>query len=148
MIIGIVISSIGLSVDPGREKLGTEAERLTALLNLAGQEAVLTGTEYAAEFNSGEYRFYRWQRDQWDLLQEDVFRPRSLPDGFSFDLYLPGEPMAPSASPAADEAPLRIYLLSSGEITPFELFLKKDASRSLYTISSRQGNIVLKKETD
>ncbi|MFO7760684.1 MAG: type II secretion system minor pseudopilin GspH [Desulfobia sp.] len=147
IIIGIVISSISLSIDTRRQKAGIEAERFTTLLNLAGQEAILTATEYAVEIHSGKYRFYRLQQDRWQLVQgNDVFRPRHLPENFHFDLLLSGKPMSPSANSDSRRRAHRIYLLSSGEVTPFELSLKDNSNRSLYTISgSRQGNISLDK---
>lgn len=148
-IIGIMIGSISLSIDTRRQEAGTEAERFAALLNLAGQEAVLTATEYAVEISAGDYRFYRLRQDRWQLLQGDVFRPRSLPEGFRLDLNLSGEALAPSADPDGGEAGPRIYILSSGEVTPFELYLKDESNHTLYTVSaSRQGNIDLKGQSD
>ncbi len=144
ILIGIIVSSVSLSIDPRQEKLETEVERLAALLKLVGQEAVLTGVEYAAAFPTGEYRFYRWQDNQWLLIRENIYRPRRLPEGFTFALSLPGESMDQDDFTGSESSSQRIYLLSSGAITPFRIDLRDPSNRILYSIrGSSQGNIKL-----
>jgi general secretion pathway protein H len=145
VIIGIVIGSVGLSMDTGQGRAETEAKRVAALLTLAREEAVLTGNEYAVEFTARGYRFYFWRQKRWQAAADETFRERQLPADLQMALRLPDEPRpAASRLAGAGEAPARIYLLSSGEITPFELIVAAGADRPLYRIAGgARGGIVL-----
>src|SRR3569833_2685597 len=129
LIIGVVISFAALSIHRADISVEEEAERLAALIRLGAQEAVLQGRELAVEFDGDHYAFVAFDGDQWQPLEDEVLRPRTLPFDVAVDLEMQGDQLTlgteaksdPDRVAADDErAPPRIYLLSSGEMSPFE----------------------------
>ena len=150
LIIGVSIGFISLNVGPRRQVVEEEAKRLAALLNLAQEEAILTGNEYALELRLSEYRFVRLDGESWqEFPQDEVFRPRTLPAELSLELTIGGEHI-PSAALMAegDEPPPRIYLLSSGEVTPFSIDLVDQTSDEGYTVMLHPSGLVVVEEDD
>ena len=137
-IIGITLSFAMLSVgDRTKEhSVQQEAQRLAARLALAGQEAILGAKELALQATSEGYQFLVLDNGEWQVLKDEELRPRRLPAGMQLKLTLEGESAVPISNQTADqekrgkqaEKTARIYLLSSGEMTPFEARLQDDAS--------------------
>jgi len=119
LVIGIIVSFASLSIGQHASRsLRDEAERIHSLLRLAGEEAVLQGRELAMEFNSRGYLFVTLEGGEWLPVEEDrLFRERELPDDLHIKLTLEGVEVDLLDS----ENPPRILLLSSGEVTPFDL---------------------------
>lgn len=119
LLIGIILSVASLSLDSGAAARGLqqEAERLHQLLRLAAEEAVLNQEEWGLALDEQGYRFLRWEGGQdWQPLDEDVFRARSWPAGLVWRL----EQNLDTAT--AENAP-QIAIFSSGEMTPASLLL-------------------------
>lgn len=148
LIIGVSIGCISLNIGPRRQLVEEEAKRLAALLNLAQEEAILTGNEYALELRLGEYRFVQLVDESWQEFGDDeAFRPRTLPAELSLELTVGGERIHPAALMAeAHESPPRIYLLSSGEITPFSIDLVDQTSEEGYTVILHPSGLVVVEE--
>jgi general secretion pathway protein H len=147
LIIGIVLSLATLAFhDDVNKRLETEARRLAALLTLASQEAVLQSTEMAVVFTAEDYRFQVLEDDKWvDDAKDPVFRPRPLPEDLTLFVELEGEgemsPLPADSDSDSDKEPAekddqqpRLYLLSSGEMTPFVLTLKDRNSTATYQL--------------
>lgn len=122
-IIGIILSFASLSVGQhGSRTLEDEAQRLHSLLQLAADESVLEGRELALQLNPDSYLFLMLDNDdKWQPLQDDrLLRQRELPPILRLQLQLEG------VDTTLDDAdhPARIFVLSSGEMTPFELRLE------------------------
>ena len=123
-IIGIIITMVVLAIgQPGDEKLQQETRRFSALFQLAREEAMLQSQEYAVGFWENGYAFYqlaalgpeaRWQA----LTKDNVLRARELSDDIELQLTLEGREVI--MSPNNLEEP-QVFLLSSGEVSPFEL---------------------------
>ena len=130
-----------MSFDTDPEKLGNEGERLTALMQLASEEAIMNSREYRIVFTANKYAFEKLGGGEWLEFSEGVFRPRELPDDFSFDITLANEPIKlvvdDEAKPKKQAA---ILFLSSGEITPFELVLKSTSGKEV-VINNQSGEI-------
>lgn len=134
LIIGIVLSLATLAFrDDTADRLQTEARRLAALLTLASQEAVLQGEEMAAAFSPQGYRFQVLEENKWVDARDAVLRERQLAEDLALFLEIEGETAQPGEQ-EAEEQPPRIYLLSSGEITPFTLTLKHRNSTATYQL--------------
>ncbi|MDA3969928.1 MAG: type II secretion system minor pseudopilin GspH [Desulfobulbaceae bacterium] len=148
LIIGVSIGFISLNVGPRRQVVEEEAKRLAALLNLAQEEAILTGNEYALELRLSEYRFVRLDGESWqEFPPDEVFRPRTLPAELHLELTIGGELISPTILMAeGDESPPRIYLLSSGEITPFSIELADQTSDEIYTVMLHPSGAVVVEE--
>ncbi len=135
LIIGITLTFVVVSFDRDvDDEVQVEAQRLGALITLAAQESVLHSNEHALEFGFDRYKFLVLNEGQWQAPEEDgMLRERELPKGISMELYLEGhefsfEEMSTAVEsedePAAQATGPRVYLLSSGEVTPFEVELR------------------------
>ena len=122
VIISIIVSLAVISIDTGPEELRREGDRLASLLELAAEEAVMNGREYRAVLRRHSYSFERLQAGKWQPVEEELFRPRPLPPEMSLQLFLEKRevPLNDEESPEAAQSGA-LLLLSSGEITPFEL---------------------------
>ena len=119
-IIGIIVSFAGLSIGQRSSRSAQdEAERLYGLVRVASEESVLQGRELAVEFTRESYRFLELANDnQWILIEEDtLFRERKFPPDVTIELLVEG-----AVASFGDEKNLpRIFVLSSGELTDFEI---------------------------
>ena len=130
LIIVITLSMVQLSVgsDKINRKIKQESERLVTLIQFASDEAVMMGKEMGVYLFDNRYQFYQFTESGWVPYQNGgIYRERMLPDGVSFRLYQEGlEVKLFDELPELDEGEeLRpqIFLLSSGERSPFELEL-------------------------
>lgn len=142
IIAGVAVLSLG---SLGRAPPAKHAaEQLSAIAELASQQAVIAGQQYGLLISRHGYRFYTFDGEQWQPVTNDpVFRARTLGDDVIFDLHLEGAPVDLSKtdfSPDADthssasqaddsgtenddatQPKPQIALLSSGEVTPFTI---------------------------
>jgi general secretion pathway protein H len=152
LVIGIIMSLATLSINLNQSNiLEDEIKRMRSLTSMASEEAIMQGEEMAVEMHSNGYQFLRLMQSgeqwEWTPVKEDkLFRPRCFPPGLDMKLELEGEP-ATLDSMSCDfgrdvldkkedsedvsskleeenenEIP-RIFLLSSGELTPFTVTL-------------------------
>jgi general secretion pathway protein H len=139
VIMGIIITFATLSVGPRENQVEIEASRFAALVRLAQEQAVLTTTEYAVRFEPDGYQFLRLVKDKWEKVQDDeLLRPRLLPEEFEMELLLEGEEidiLNQSADEAlADQKFPRLYLLSSGEILPFSVTFRNRYAKTAMAV--------------
>lgn len=125
VLIGIVVTFGVLSIgDPLGEEVETEARRLTALTQLASEEAVLQSREMGIRFESKGYRFFALGAGGWQPLEgDDILRYRELPEQIEMELYLEGLPVDLDVEP---DAPPQVFLHSSGERSPFEVVMEPE----------------------
>lgn len=84
LIIGILVGTVSAKLQPrNRDLLHVEAERLAQLMELAMQEAQITGAAVAWTSDGYRYRFWRQGGDQvWsEIRDDDLLRARNLPGG-------------------------------------------------------------------
>lgn len=158
LIIGVVISFAALSIHRADNAVEEEAARLAALIRLGAQEAVLQGRELALEFDGDQYAFIAFDGEQWQPFDDEVLRPRTLPFDVAVDLRMEGDQLTLGAEAKSDpetetddeRAPPRIYLLSSGEVSPFELRVHKSgATAGTYRVlGDSRGKIQLSPPDD
>lgn len=147
VIIGITVGIAMLSMgDGGRGRLlDTESRRLASLLELATEEAVLQSAILGFWLTEDGYGFMRLEGEKWRPLEDHLFRERRLPPDMAFDLSVEGVP-AQLAGPGgkAPEEP-QVLILSSGELSGFELRIERQAGGSYYAIAgSPVGRLELK----
>jgi general secretion pathway protein H len=124
VIVGIILAFATLSAggDSRAEQIETEARRLAALLQLASEEAMLRSEQYAVRFTETDYRFLVLQEGEWqDPGDDGPLRQRQLPEGLALQLELLDNP--PPALTAEEDDQPQVFLLSSGEMTPFVVTL-------------------------
>ena len=152
VIIGIVVTFAVLSVSFNQgHKLKEEAERLTALIKLARQESILDSQELAVQFADKGYRFYalnnqgKWA--PWD--DKGPYHPVDFPDDVEMKVTIEGEDsQSGSTGLGGDDAPTSlVYILSSGELTPFELTLRRRDMDDTYKITGKlNGDVAMEME--
>lgn len=154
VIVSIMVSVVTLAVgtNPVRD-LDREARRFMALIDLASQDAILGGRELAVDFSNEGYRFsvFDIETEAWQQLDDDEhLYPRELPENMALIAYVDDEE---TPDPNAGENPLvgeegiganRVYLLSSGEMTPFEANIKLDDGPSYTVTGDMLGSLELK----
>lgn len=143
IISAMVLLSFGILGDD--RALQQQARRLSSLLELATDEAVMQGRDFGLEFMQAGYRFVELDPilNQWhEVTDDDLLRPRQLDEGMELELRLEDRPVS-LASEASDidadeESEQRnrngylphVLILSSGDVTPFNLRLVRWSDRS------------------
>lgn len=139
---GIALMSIGLIGDD--RELDTERQRIASLIQTAQDEATLQGREFGLEMMTTGYRFVEFDpfSSQWsEILGDDLFRMRELPDGMEFELYVEDkrvvlknepqkfeDPDEQNLSLTAEKYSPHIFVFSSGELTAYEIRLRRPQS--------------------
>jgi general secretion pathway protein H len=141
VLIGIIFSFAVLSLggDDVAELMEQETRRLVTLLDMAGEEAVLSGEELAVYFTDAGYEFMILRGDRWQPVTDDnLLKDHTLPAGMQFRLEIDGEPPVLGGSDDDEEDSLtpQIYILSSGEMTPFSATLESSDSYIRYHLSA------------
>jgi len=118
LIMGILAGTISARMQPGdRDLLRVEASRLAQLLELAAQEAHLSGSAIAWTSDGGGYRFWRQGDDDgWsEIRDDDVLRARSLPHGMLISQL--------RDEAAAAQPTMRLQFPSDGPMSAFSMDL-------------------------
>jgi general secretion pathway protein H len=124
----VVLGMATLKTDDPAE---TEARRIAALMQFVAEEALVQGRDYGIEFFADGYRFLSWDPDTrlWSVVgDEAALRQRALPPGLELVLAVDGREVVlereerQRVTDAETLAP-QVAIFSSGELTPFELFL-------------------------
>ena len=157
----VVITILGIAVALLLPNLGSlrddrdmqrEVQRLTALIELASEEAAMQGREFGLRFGQDNYAFLDLDPNTgaWiELGGDDFLRPRALPDEAEFELWLEDRQILLDAKaiplaedPVDDEddqvdtgPPPHVAILSSGEMTPFLLRFRRDFEIDEITLS-------------
>jgi general secretion pathway protein H len=150
IIIGMTVLSMGtLRVGDTAEK---EARRLTALMELVAEEALIQGRDYGVEFFEDGYRFLSWDPDSglWSVVSDEAaLRRRTLPGDLRVALAVEGREVVVESEDRrrtrreAEIVP-QVAVFSSGEFTPFELFIVTDLIADAWVLRGRiQGDLEL-----
>ena len=131
IIIGVLINVVTLSFGRSspEDQLKTEAQRLSSLIGLAGEEALLRSALIGVDISEEAYGFLRLDEGVWQPMDDNLFRPRQLPEGMEFNIA-----SSQQAGEDEEENIPEIILLNSGEMTPFELKLSSDRIDSYYRL--------------
>lgn len=134
VIIGVMISLAVFAVGGDRkiDQARTERDRLMRLLELAGEEAILNNQSLALNVYRSGYRFEHSSADGWMPLETDrLLRARSLPEYLTLELTIEGQAI-PLERKAAEKP--QLFLLASGEYSPFSLSIVLDRDLAVATI--------------
>ncbi|MGD8313053.1 MAG: type II secretion system minor pseudopilin GspH [Gammaproteobacteria bacterium] len=152
VLIGIIFSFAMLSLggDDVAELMEQETRRLVTLLDMASDEAVMRGEELAVHFTDAGYSFMALRQDRWTELAGDrLLKPRVLPAGIALELEIEEEPpLLGESEEEEDDTPVpQVYILSSGEMTPFTMTLYSGQSvMRYYLTASVLGNLTWEAE--
>ncbi len=128
LLITITLSMIQLSTgsDNRPRLVKQEAERISTLIAFASDEAVMFGRELGLYLLENRYQFMQFKGEAWIPYTENtIFRERTLPEGSQFELIQQGMSVSlKKEMPNSEEGITpQIFILSSGERSPFELTL-------------------------
>lgn len=125
VILGMLAGLATLSVGGMTERRARdEAQRFVGLVGFASDEATLRGEEFGVLFDADGYGVLRFDPDaeEWLPPPEREFAPHALSDGVRMELRLTDAGRARLGTARGDAQRLpEVLVLSSGEITPFEL---------------------------
>ena len=147
VISAVALLSFGILGDD--RNLQREARRLSSLIELANDEATIQGREYGLEILQSGYRFVEHDPllNQWhELLGDDFLRPRQLGEDMEFQLFLEDRRVLLDTSAAdtereeedtdlTDDYLPHILIMSSGDVSPFELRLLRPSDRAALTLT-------------
>ena len=148
VLVGIIFSFAVLSIggDDLAEAMERETRRLVTLIGMASDEAVLRSEEVAIHFSDDGYTFMVLQGDGWQAVENDaLLKPRTLPAGVMLRLEVEGDPPLlrekdnddkEDAKEAEERLTPQVFILSSGEMTPFAITLEADQSRFRYHLTA------------
>ena len=146
ILLGIILSVAVLSAGGGKER-ETEQEvyRMVQLIHLAKEEAILNRQELAVKFSPNAYEFLRLEDEDWVPYSENkLFYQRELGDEYELRLLQDGISVSLQEEDAG-----RILLLSSGEMTPIELFFGLlDSEARYHLIGNALGDITVEHPQD
>jgi general secretion pathway protein H len=147
VISSVALLSLGILGDD--RELQREARRLSSLIELANDDATIQGRDFGLEILSSGYRFVEHDPllNQWhELLGDDFLRARQLGEGMEFELFLEERRVlldmeAAETERDEDGAELtdnylpHILILSSGDVSPFELRLSRASDQATITLT-------------
>ncbi|MDA0680326.1 MAG: type II secretion system minor pseudopilin GspH [Proteobacteria bacterium] len=154
VIVGIIsavaLLSFGLLGGNDRD-LERDARRLSSLIEVVNDDAVIQGRDFGLEVMRSGYRWVEYDPflDQWfEVTDDDVMRGRQLADGTEFELYIEEHRVLlqdeakntkddeeQSGRNLTEDYLPHILVLSSGDITPFELRLFRISDRAELTLT-------------
>ncbi|PPD33718.1 MAG: type II secretion system protein GspH [Methylomonas sp.] len=115
-----------------------EAERLSKLLELAEQEAMIRGDSIAVELFSQGYRFLTLQKNEWQPeTVDELFRPRNLDAKMSVTLKLDEKQVFLNNRPGFTlHSQPQIILTPDGASDAFQISISQHNSDSIYIIDN------------
>ena len=164
VIVGIIVAVALLSVGTlgDNRNLETEARRLATLIQMANDDATIQGRDFGLEVMQRGYRFVEHDPllNQWfEVTDDDFMRERQLEEGSAFDLVIEehrvlleeearetesedeDEYQQPNRDLTEDYLP-HVLILSSGDISPFELTIMRESDRAEVVVRVSAGGEV------
>lgn len=142
LLMGLMATAVLLSVNiaGGDKRLEEAAQKFSALSEMALEEAVLSSRDLGIVFEQQSYQFVELVEQRWQPLQDPLYKQQQL-TGYRFEVTVEGFPWQPQQSDFSTETLFeddeffesqdegkklltpQVLLLSSGEVTGFELII-------------------------
>jgi general secretion pathway protein H len=154
-IIGLLVQAVALSwrAIGNDQEIEQETARLRGMIDLLHEEALMQSRDYGLMFTETGYRFYvfDYQTLEWVEAQGDrLLRPHALRPLLSMVLFLDGREVPLDRdfeSQDIENAEPQVMLLSSGEVTPFELEIARAGAGGHFAIEvSLDGKVSVSQE--
>jgi general secretion pathway protein H len=149
VIIGVITAGAVLATSVlGRDsQLENESERLLNLVSYAREQAELQTREFGLWIETDRYEFLAFdpRRGIWTSVHEDeILRTRELPAGLEISLLIEGRPVVLRAPREKKEERLpHLMLFSNGDVTSFELTLRRLGSEERERIASDESGEII-----
>lgn len=144
VLLGVITGMVTLMLvdNPGRQLQG-EQERLAAVLRAAADEALLQGVDLGVVLDREGYTFVAADPDSdaWQPLSQRPLQAHVWPPGLVVELRVEGELLSLPPGGRERSRPT-LLLLSSGELTPFELVLSSADGRQQRRVWSDGINLL------
>ena len=136
VIISIILGLAVININPSSptEKLQTEAARLARLIELAGEEAVLSSQHIGIQLSDNGYRFMVYRDNDWKELEDKFLKSYHLPEEIEFTLLMEEVKIDTGDDNKNKERP-NILAFSNGELTPFEITLRSQQHEASVILS-------------
>lgn len=160
-IIGIIsaISIFAINTTNKNDDLTVSTTRLISLMELSREEAIMQGRDFGIEFIEDGYHFLEYipMLESWIELQNDyLFKKRKFPNQLQYELIIENKKIQIKNKKIdssdkmlnklqVDKIP-HILILSSGEISPFNLILSSDDDSRVKISASLSGEITINKD--
>jgi len=127
------------------------ARELTAMLDLAHDQAIFSSNTIGLRVGADEYHFV-WldntpDGSKWKVLgDKDIFwQARPIPEEIviTVNVQRPGQ-----QNIFKDDTAPQIIMLPSGEVTPFTISIHKQNSDQIYKITNNNGGKIIMKEAE
>ena len=157
VIVGIVsaVALLSFGILGDDRNLQREARRLGSLIELANDEATMQGRDYGLEIMQSGYRFVEHDPliEQWhEIIGDETLRPRQLEEQMEFELFIEDRRVlleeeaedteddeeddeGETNRNQIDDYVPHVLILSSGDITPFELRIVRQQDRAEITMT-------------
>ncbi len=153
-ILGVITSiSIFAINSAGRnDDLTIDARRLTSLIELSREEAIMQSRDYGIELLEDGYQFLEYipTLESWKItINDNLFRERKFSPNIQYDLFIENNAIEINQKQSdpnnIDELNLErvphILILSSGDLNPFSLRLFRDVNSTLEIVALTDGTI-------
>ena len=152
VVVAIMVSMAMLSFGVlGRDRQAEEeSRRFWTVLQQAREEAELQAEDLAIFVASDSYEYLRFdsRRDEWQVIEGDeLFAQRELPEGLRFRLRVDSRDIVmkldlPNRSDKDEHKkwPPQVMVLSSGEVSPFELEIEREGAPSMWRVTALADN--------
>lgn len=146
VITGMALLSMG-TADP-RDQQKFEAERLLKLLELASQDAMVSGEVRGVEFYQHGYRFLGIKQQKWHVEDSDlIFKPREVPSLMTWALSKNNKRVDLGTMPSFTPTP-HLIIDPSGGMESFELSLDREESDTTFWVANTNEQGLLLKSVD
>ncbi|GHB77924.1 type II secretion system protein GspH [Psychrosphaera saromensis] len=148
MLMGLLVSSVkfpSLGQEPF-DQVDQQSKKVAALINLASEYAVLNNALLGFSVTESSYIFLMFDGKKWNRIEEAPFTENELEPDIKIELMLDGlewqsqnllsavewideEALEQSSEQTEEEKKLsfpQIFILSSGEVSPFDLNISYD----------------------
>lgn len=152
VIIGIMVAMAVLSFGVlGRDRQAEdESRRFWTVLQQAREEGEMQVEDLGIFVANGAYEYLRFdsRKDEWQPIEGDeLFQQRELPEGLRFRLRLESREVVlkPNLPQRGDKDenkknPPHIMVLSSGDVSPFELEIEREGQPALWRVTAHANN--------
>jgi len=124
-----------------RKQWESSVRKLSSLITLAAQEAMLKPETLGLAFTANAYQFFRFQKNQaeetspWIPLEDKNLRPQFFPGNTHITLKIDGKEVPLEGQP-------QIIIAEDGELTPFTLYIGKIGEEPSYELSGKASGEV------